>query len=122
MYTNLSTALTRAKERASLTTSEGDSFLTDYLNIFTGVTPTNVIHYRPFAAAANYLEQSPQYQQLSQAGDVKFTQMKTAIQSLYSLQNQYDVTYQLTVASAANGLGGAIYNFSSYTLPNNVVW
>lgn len=97
-YTNKVEALIRAKERAANAGPEADSFLGEFLDLSAASDASEAIHYRVFLAAAVWLEQSPQFQLLSQAEDgVKFTQMKDAIASLRALQAAYDSVQGLTV-------------------------
>lgn len=97
-YTVKSESLIRAKERAANVGSEADSFLNEFLDLSARTDSSGQTHYAVFLAAAVWLEQSPQYQLLSQAENgVKFTQMVSAIASLRSLQFGYDSRYQLVV-------------------------
>lgn len=104
-YIDKVSSLARAKERAANVGSEADAFLNEFLDLSARTETNGQIHFAVFLAAAVYLEQSPQFQQLSEAGDVKFTQMVSAIASLRSLQLGYDMAYGLTVPDGFQVIG-----------------
>lgn len=96
-YTVKQDALIRAKERAAGAGSESDIFLGEFLDFSAGVDTNGIVHYRPFLAAAVWLEQSPQFKQLKKADNVEFTGMVEAIASLRKLQLAYDLAFRLSL-------------------------
>lgn len=96
-YTNLSTALARTKERSGATSAD-DTYLTELLQMSAGVDASSTTHYRPFYAAARWIEQDQGQQALSDAKNgVKFTGLAKPIASLMALQVAYDLANALTV-------------------------
>lgn len=96
-YLDLPAALSRAKERAGISENNHDALLTELLAISVGTDPEGVIHYRPFYAAAKFLEQSQSAQTLLSADGVQFTGLAKPIASLLQLQASYDVAQKLTI-------------------------
>ena len=97
MYTDLSAALARAKERSGATATDND-YLTEILNLSAGTDASNVTHYRPFFVAAKWLEQNRGQQALKKAKDgIEFTGLAKPIESLLALQASYDQAQGLTV-------------------------
>lgn len=96
-YTDKPQALLRAKERAADAGTEADAFLNEFLDLSSAKDASQVTHYRVFLTAAVWLQQSPQFQQLSESDGTKFTQMKDAIASLRALQSAYDSAQGLTI-------------------------
>lgn len=94
MYPTIEAALERAQERAGTTEEE---FLTEILTLSAGVDPQGDTQYRPFYAAAKFLEQNRSAQTLAQAGDVKFTGLSKPIESLLGLQAAMDSALGLIV-------------------------
>lgn len=96
MYDTLESALARAKERSGATTAD-DAYLTEVLTLSAGKNPADQTIYRPFYAAAKWLEQNRSGQALSEASGVKFTGLATPIASLLLLQASMDQALGLTV-------------------------
>lgn len=97
MYTTLSGALSRAKERSGATSTD-DAYLTELLNLSAGKDGSDVTHYRPFFVAAKYLEQNRGQQALKKAKDgIEFTGLAKPIESLLALQASYDQGQGLTI-------------------------
>lgn len=96
MYTELSAALTRAKERSGATEAD-DEYLAELLELSAGTAPDGVTHYRPFVCAARWIEQNASAQTLLEAEGVKFTGLAKPIESLLQMQAAYDQALQLTV-------------------------
>lgn len=96
-YTVKADSLLRAKERAANAGAEADAFLNELLDLSAGIDSSGTTHFRIFYCASVWLEQSPQFQTLSKAEGIEFTQMVSAIASLRSLQVGYDLRYQLIV-------------------------
>lgn len=116
-------ALVRAKERAAGAGSDADAFLNEFLDLSSAVDLDGVTHYRPFLAAAVFLEQSPQFQQLSEADGVVFTQMKDAIASLRSLQLAYDLSQELTIPEGMEAaVKRSVPYFATTTVKTNSVF
>lgn len=90
LYTNLDSALARAKER-SMAKAADEGYLSELLQISFGThRRTNEVVYRPFYVAAKYLEQSRRDQTLVEADGAKFTGQKIPIRSLLDLQEALD--------------------------------
>ena len=90
LYSDLPSALERARERAAVTT-KADSYLTELLQMSYGTSKqTGEIVYRPFYAAAKFLEQSRRDQTLKEADNAKFTGQALPIESLLALQFSLD--------------------------------
>ena len=123
LYTVKADSLIRARERAANAGAEADAFLNEFLDLSARTDATGQIHYAVFLSAAVYLEQSPQFQQLSEADGVKFTQMVSAITSLRSLQLGYDLRYQLIVPEGFQVIGTTkrSHIFGSTTLKTVVI-
>lgn len=122
MYESLSTALARAQERAG--TSGDDEYLTEVLTLSAGVDGDGATQYRPYYAAAKFLEQNRSAQTLSAAGDVKFTGLAKPIESLLGLQASIDKALGLIIPegfeailpgcqSCDNQKSGSVHRFSS---------
>lgn len=109
-YTDKAQSLNRAKERAANAGPDADAFLSELLDFSAGIDATGTTHFRPMLCAAVWLEQSPQFQQLSEADGVVFTQMKTAIASLRSLQAAYDSAQKLIVPTGFEAVASALSN------------
>ena len=90
LYTDFQEALTRATERAAAKLTDVP-FLTEILQMSYGTDKkTGVIVYRPFYAAAKYLQQSRRDQTIEEADNAKFTGQAVPIESLYALQYALD--------------------------------
>jgi hypothetical protein len=96
MYTDLSQSLARAKERSGATTAD-DAYLTEVLTLSAARDQAGVLNYRPYFAAAKFLEQNRAQQQIDSADGVKFTGLKTPIESLLRLQASVDSALGLDV-------------------------
>jgi hypothetical protein len=89
-YSDLSLALLRARERSAAKPSD-DQYLLEILELSYGIHKVSEqIVYRPFYAAAKFLQQARKDQTISQATDVKFTGQKVPIESLLDLQRSLD--------------------------------
>lgn len=95
-YLVLADALARAKERSGAT-SANDAFLTEVLNFSAGKTAANVTHYRPYYAAAKFLEQAQSIHKISKADGAEFTGLAVPIASLLNLQAAYDAANELII-------------------------
>lgn len=122
-YTEKAAALVRAKERAANAGTEADAFLNEFLDLSAAKDAAGTTHYRPFLAAAVWLEQSPQFQQLSEADGVVFTQMKEAIASLRALQLGYDSAQELKIPAGLEAIasGRSLIPFPSTTIKTRAV-
>lgn len=91
-------ALARSRERAANARIEAEPFMGEFLDLSARKDLDGVIHYAVFLTSAVYLEQSPQYQLLSDAENgIKFTNLRVAIASLRSLQAAYDAANVLII-------------------------
>ncbi|MBE7384389.1 MAG: hypothetical protein F6J95_023620 [Leptolyngbya sp. SIO1E4] len=95
-YTDLADALARAKERSGATATD-DTYLTELLQMSAAPDGGGTTHFRPFFAAAKWLEQNRTQQAISEADGAKFTGLATPIESLLALQYSYDQANGLTV-------------------------
>lgn len=109
LYLTLEAALLRAKERAGISGTAEDAFLTELLQLSAGTDPEGTTHYRPFLVAARWLEQNQSAQAISKADGVEFTGLRTPIASLLNLQAGYDMACNLTVP---DGMGATLANRS----------
>lgn len=95
LYTELADALERARERSAANQSD-EKYLIEILQMSSGVHKiTGQIVYRPFYAAAKWIQQSRRDQSVTQAADVKFTGQETPIASLLDLQRSLDFELDL---------------------------
>jgi hypothetical protein len=109
MYSDLTTALNRARERSTAKPSD-DGLLTEFLLMSAGTRLDNgAIEYRPFWAAAKFMRQSPKFQQIAAAEDgVKFTGMATPIADALETQRSLDLALSVPLGfEATDGGGGA---------------
>lgn len=90
-------AVERAKERAGITNESKDDTILEMLQDSKGMTEEFPTVYRPYYVAAKMLEQDLNKQQISEAGDVKFTGLVTTINSLMGLQASIDQALGLIV-------------------------
>lgn len=89
-FTNLNTALTRAKERCDGGDSD-ETYLTELLTMSAGTeTSSGQTCYRPFYVAARFLLQARRDQGISEADGAKFTGMIRPIIDLLQLQIALD--------------------------------
>lgn len=108
-YSDLSLALERARERSTAKPSD-DKYLLEILELSYGIHKVSEqIVYRPFYAAAKFLEQARKDQTISQATEVKFTGQKVPIASLLDLQRSLD--FDLII-------NPAFRIFANYTIEN----
>jgi hypothetical protein len=97
-YLDLDEALDRAKERSQgQATTADDDYLTELLQMSAGIDAAEVVHYRPFLAAARLLEQKLAAQTLASADGAVFTGLSKPIESLLQLQAAYDSANALVV-------------------------
>lgn len=116
-FTDLSAALSRAKERAGAT-STADSFLAEFLDLSSALDAAGVRHYRPYIAAARWLEQDLGGQRLKRAKDgIEFTGLVTPIASLMVMQAAYDVLKGLIVPPGFEAVTAAAETAIATTLP-----
>ena len=127
-YLDKTEALMRSRERAANAGPEAEAFMGEFLDLSARKDVDGATHFAVFLTSAVFLEQSPQFQLLSEAEDgVKFTNLKVAIASLRSLQAAYDAANGLIVlpgmealppvqASSNSGL------FSTRVLRTVAVW
>ncbi len=91
LYTDLNEALDRAVERSAA--KAGDRpYLQELLTMSYGTSTEGQIVYRPFYAAARFLQQSRRDQNIKEADGAKFTGMAMPIASLLDLQASLDQT------------------------------
>ena len=91
MYTVLSDALLRVKDRAGLDTKEEDAYVIELLEMSFGFhKETRELTYRPFWVAAKILQQSQFHQTLKKDETTEFTGQAVPIQSLLDLQANLD--------------------------------
>lgn len=111
LYTELADALERARERSAANQSD-EKYLIEILQMSSGVHKiTGQIVYRPFYAAAKWIQQSRRDQSVTQAADVKFTGQETPIASLLDLQRSLD--FELNIKPEFMILGSAIGNLKA---------
>jgi hypothetical protein len=97
MYTDLGTALDRAKERCQRETAANDEYLEELLVMSAGKV-ADVTHYRPFWVAARFIAQDPDIRDIAEAsGEAKFTLAQPRIDELMASQAAYDLAYGLTI-------------------------
>lgn len=107
-------ALVRSKERAANAGIEADAFMGEFLDLSARKDATGIIHYATFLTSAVYLEQSPQFQLLSEAEDgIKFTNLKVAIASLRNLQAAYDASNALIIPPGMEAIPSVASSVSS---------
>ena len=95
LYTDLSEALKRARERSASKQAD-ETYLLEILQMSYGVHRiTDQIVYRPFYAAAKWLEQSRRDQSITETDKVKFTGQKVPIASLLDLQRALDMELKI---------------------------
>ena len=95
-YSDLTAALTRARERAAATVND-DTYLSELLELSAGTNPAGTKQYRPYLCAARWIEQNRRDQSFSEADGAKFTGQAKPIASLLALQASIDRALQLTV-------------------------
>lgn len=111
LYTELADALERARERSAANQSD-EKYLIEILQMSSGVHKiTGQIVYRPFYAAAKWIQQSRRDQSVTQAADVKFTGQETPIASLLDLQRALD--FELNIKPEFMIFGFAIGNLQA---------
>jgi hypothetical protein len=89
LYTNLDEALDRAVERSAA--KPGDRvYLQELLTMSYGTSADGQVVYRPFYAAARFLQQSRRDQTVKEADGAKFTGQVLPIASLLDLQASLD--------------------------------
>lgn len=95
-YTNLQQSLDRAVERAGTAFANSDP-IQDTLEHSAGLLGV-VVYYRPYYAAAKFIEQNKLEQALSKAEDgVTFTGYERVIQSLFDQQRALDLALGLEI-------------------------
>ena len=100
-YLSIDASLEIAKNRAEVTDITKEESLLNLLEDTAGRSADGLkTVYRPYFAAARYLEQDHQTQKLSEAGDVKFTNLVTVVASLYAQQAGLDGSYGLLIPDA----------------------
>ncbi|MBW4540711.1 MAG: hypothetical protein KME43_16405 [Myxacorys chilensis ATA2-1-KO14] len=103
MFTDLQTALVRARERAAATSAD-DIFLTELLELSAGTSRATAEKiYRPFYVAARYLQQSRRDQTIKQADGATFTGQAIPIASLLDLQRSLDESLLVPIGFEAIG-------------------
>lgn len=107
LYLDKAEALVRSRERAANAGPEAEPFMGEFLDLSARADDEGRTHFAVFLTSAVFLEQSPQFQQLSEADGVKFTQMKDAIASLRSLQAAYDAANMLLIPPGMEALAPA---------------
>jgi hypothetical protein len=116
IYSDLNLSLKRARERSAAKPTD-DEYLLELLQLSFGRHKLNdIVVYRPFYVAAQYLEQSRRDQTISQATDVKFMGQEVPIASLLDLQRALDqdliIPSQFRIAVCA-GAGNLEENYNA---------
>lgn len=122
-YLDKAEALVRSRERAANAGPEAEAFMGEFLDLSAREDLEGRTHFAVFLTSAIFLEQSPQFQQLSEADGVKFTQMRDAIASLRALQSAYDAANMLMIPAGMEATSPTTKNpplFSTQVLRTKV--
>lgn len=100
IYIDIGAARARAIERSQTdpTDTKAIAYIEELLTLSSANDRDGVLHYRPFWAAATFIGQDPDVQDLiSVDQEATFTQAETRVASLFGLQAAYDKANGLIV-------------------------